>query len=689
MLVRISLLFLTFFLVTAGASQSHQTELKYLIPDLGKLPPDLMQALKNNKSNPDIHQRGITTQQYLHVTTKNILDLTNAIEKDIGIKLNWPLEQLSKPGAVQEIRLMHKCFRESEQVKEQFQITLLGGDDVSRTRYSTPATLTPEQQQKIRLFFAGYSDKVSSEVNKLFFEITAKNSENEPILTKTGQPRRLQIDLFYHNQHGRYIPDFIDGEILFSESDNIQSALAASKLAESRHWKPSFLDREITHIQRLKTRNISDLGVPSFIIQAMEPFSDTNVYYLSQLLMQFRSFLPHHCFESTNKHRVFQKGFPIENKVLLNAEAFGFGPTSAIAEFFPYLRNRIIHLAYIGTGHTLDLQRKLPYDSIYDYSDTDSDNRRTQFEKIAKTYDVFITASDFEAASWAKMLGLSVIIYDPLTWYWPEIPPIIKDSDLYIAQNFYGVTERIEHNPKLFPDSRIVPPIISKLYDNHQEDDSSMLLVNFGGLSNPYMKQEVFNDYIKKVIQTLADALGKEYQSIHFLGGRQVAKAVNGQCSACLIETVQPQEVQRLLGSASLVILTSGLGNIFEAASMGKQALWLPPANDSQGQQIKLLAKHNLIDFAVDWHDLLPDSEPIDYFAPQPIVLKQISERMKSVTNDKEALTRLQRLTVIASQNKQPPTIRKLIDTFSFNGAKIAAENILQWLRTQNTTSDL
>ena len=56
----------------------------------------------------------------------------------------------------------------------------------------------------------------------------------------------------------------------------------------------------------------------------------------------------------------------LSQRILMNAEAFGFGPSAAIAEFFPYLRDRVSNLAYIGSGHTLNLQSKLPYNQVFD-----------------------------------------------------------------------------------------------------------------------------------------------------------------------------------------------------------------------------------------------------------------------------------------------------------------------------------
>ena len=125
-------------------------------------------------------------------------------------------------------------------------------------------------------------------------------------------------------------------------------------------------------------------------------------------------------------------------RLLLNAEPFGFGPTAAIAECFLHLRPLFQTIGYLGKGHTLDLQKPLPYDRIHDLE------REENPEAVFADYDIFFTALDFEMAGKALAHGLTVIIYDPLTWYWKTIPAVVRDVDLYIAQNFFGVEERLK-----------------------------------------------------------------------------------------------------------------------------------------------------------------------------------------------------------------------------------------------------
>jgi len=172
-------------------------------------------------------------------------------------------------------------------------------------------------------------------------------------------------------------------------------------------------------------------------------------------------------------------------KLLLNAEAFGFGPTAAIASFFPYLRAKVGYLAFVGKNHTLDLQKTLAYDKVFDISGLSSEEEKKELKKIMQNYDAVLTALDFKVAEIAKQSDLFTGIYDPLTWYWKTIPSIVKEADIYLAQNFIGVIEKLKDEAVSFGKVEIVPPIVEKITRN----DSKYILLNLGGLLNPFWER--------------------------------------------------------------------------------------------------------------------------------------------------------------------------------------------------------
>ena len=205
------------------------------------------------------------------------------------------------------------------------------------------------------------------------------------------------------------------------------------------------------------------------------------------------------------------------------------------------------------------------------------------------------------------------------------------------------------------------------------------LLVNMGGLSNPYLEDEDLQVFASVIFTAVHEVLQPQFQDVYFVTSKKIAEGVNGSFK---VTTMLPSQIQEILSRSRLAIMTSGLGNIYEASVMQKAVLWLPPMNDSQGQQIKLLQQHHMIDFSIDWHQLLVEEAPIDYFAPQNEVLQRISVCMRKFALDLEAQAKLKRalgkLNINAAEEQS--SLSKLSKTFEVDGAKQASENILQWI---------
>lgn len=368
-----------------------------------------------------------------------------------------------------------------------------------------------------------------------------------------------------------------------------------------------------------------------------------------------------------------------KQRLLLNAEAFGFGPTAAIADCFPFLKQRFGSIGFIGTGHTLDLQRPLAYNAIHDVSqlsasatdETDAEPDVDQaLNDIFAQYDVFVTALDFAMAEKALRQGLTVCIYDPLTWYWKTIPPVVNEVDLYIAQNFFGVEERLKSAEFAAATWQTVAPIVGNHAD--QVTGKNLVLVNLGGLSNPLWSGGEALSYARQILEAVLPTLV----------GEQVVVAANSAISRELAhlgaKNLSREQMQVVLQQAKFALMTPGLGNIYDAARFNTPTIWLPPANDSQGQQLALLNKTGLVDGLVDWHQILPVAA-IDYSAEQGDVLKSIAAAVEQAQSSKRAKAQLAKL--LRRQIKALPQnsrLTALVERFGSGGAQQVAELVYQ-----------
>lgn len=307
--------------------------------------------------------------------------------------------------------------------------------------------------------------------------------------------------------------------------------------------------------------------------------------------------------------------------ILLNAESFWFWPTAAIATFFPHLKTKFDKIWYIWSGHTLDLQSQLPYDEIYDLSTLED----IELKSIIEKYDLFLTAMDFEFAKKVKNYWIKTCVYDALTWYWKEIPECLSDFDLYISQDFYWVKERITSNPGKFPKSFIVPSINPT---STIDREKKYILINLWGLHNPFWKDDDVVLYAEKMINNIFNVIPNDEEVI-FTATSIVAKKLK----KFGVKTFSRDEIKQVLSQTKMAFMTPWLGNIYDVAYYNIPTIWLPPANDSQWQQLKILIENSICDESIDWPDLLKYFE-LDYKGNQQEIIKKIIFAVHNVQND-------------------------------------------------------
>ena len=352
-----------------------------------------------------------------------------------------------------------------------------------------------------------------------------------------------------------------------------------------------------------------------------------------------------------------------ERKLLLNAEPFGFGPSAAVASFFPFLRNAFQCIGYLGKNHTLDLQKDLPYDALHDISDMTDE----QADEIIAEYDVFFTVLDCEMAERALALGLKVIMYDPLTWYWHEVPACIKRVNLYLTQDFFGVRERLANEPTLFPpDVHVVPSIVRAV---EEKEEPQYVLINLGGLQNPLWSVEDTEQYARVVIQALQGSISANELII------ATSSAVAMRLDDPRVRSYSREKMGEIMKASKYAFMTPGLGNIYDAAAFDLPTVWLPPANDSQGQQLHILGKHDMADAWVDWEDM---GHPINYWDDQPRVLDTIRDAIHSAEFGElfGGVVEKAHATVMDKETSQTSA---LLSEFGTGGAEEVAKRVIEF----------
>lgn len=354
---------------------------------------------------------------------------------------------------------------------------------------------------------------------------------------------------------------------------------------------------------------------------------------------------------------------PMPCKILLNAEPFGFGPTAAIASFFPYLKGQVSHIAYIGAGHSLNLQESLPYQHMIESSHMDDNAIMAQM----KHYDVFVTAMDFHMAALAKQAGLKVIIYDALTWFWNTPPQGFTSADLYVAQDFIGVKNKLK-NIMAHPNSVTVPPI---LQHQDMQRTGEHVLLNFGGLIHPFWSLDDATLYADKCYKAVVSALPKDEKLI-VSASAPIAQALPHMNA----KSYSREQMIHMLQKSKYAFMTSGLGNIYDAAQFNLPTLWLPPSNDSQGMQLELIEKEGMVDASIPWQAL---GMNITYSAPKQEVINTIQQCTQKL-DVSQLSTTIKKIHPLLCRAQGSKT-HQLIQTYGTGGAAQTASEILKFIQ--------
>ncbi len=350
----------------------------------------------------------------------------------------------------------------------------------------------------------------------------------------------------------------------------------------------------------------------------------------------------------------------MSHRILLNAEPFGFGPSAMIADLFSLLHPYFETISYIGHGHTLDLQRGLPYTAIYDMNCAS-----THLHDVAVNYDLFITAMDKTNAQIASKLGVPTVFYDALAWYWDDLS-IMDCVSLYIAQDFYGVRERIANSSAV-----IVPPLVTPT-PTQQKD---IILLNLGGLQNPYWPKDVVLRYANLIVKVFRSFVSGRYV---IASNADITKGIGGED----IRVYSKDEMAEILPRTKFALMTPGLGNIFDAANHDIPTLFLPPANDTQGQQIEKLQDQSCCDLLFGWHEITGTF--INYKNPQEVVMAEILETLNMIQENQYLQSKFE--LCLKSKMNQICDIKKsklshLIDHFGHSGLTEISKIIINFFQ--------
>ncbi|MET8982467.1 hypothetical protein ABZX85_43500 [Streptomyces sp. NPDC004539] len=361
-------------------------------------------------------------------------------------------------------------------------------------------------------------------------------------------------------------------------------------------------------------------------------------------------------------------------RILLNAEAFGFGPAAASAVLADELAARGAELGYVGGGHTLDLQHRPPYTAVHDITGLTEPARLDRLRGLAGEYDALLTSMDFALGLTARRAGFRVAVYDALAWFWPGLWPVVQDAGvLHLAQDFFGVRERVAEEPALAGRTVVVPPLVEP--GPGWRGGGGQVVVNLGGLCNPFWAADEVETYARLVVAGVREGVPASY-SVTVVTSEAVVRALGTSVSGVNVGTYRRGEILGLLREAPYAFMTPGLGNIYDAAVSGVPTVLLPATNTTQARQAEVVAAHGYCDGRIDWADL---GSAVDFGDGEPEMAGVLTAALRELSESGDARFALR----VGESVREMGSGRAggLLERFGSGGAGEAAAAVLAWVR--------
>jgi hypothetical protein len=266
---------------------------------------------------------------------------------------------------------------------------------------------------------------------------------------------------------------------------------------------------------------------------------------------------------------------------------FGFGPAAAALAVIngvdePY----DWHLVSSGSAAAFAYEH-LP-DAAHVQLDTFDPASWGQFHDHAPrgAFTVSITNPDF--AAWAASQGYAVGIIDTLDWMWSSLPDGIDQTKFRLAQMFFGDTAKPCRES---PPTEIVRPIIDPSLWRADDKGPSpgIAVIGFGGMHLPLsFGDQLVADYTRWFLDVALPILldHSDIKKVAIVGGRpDLPSLVPPRWSddpAVEVRRRLPQpRYSALLRSANYLLLSPGLGSLYECAASGLAPLLQPGWNMS------------------------------------------------------------------------------------------------------------
>lgn len=308
-------------------------------------------------------------------------------------------------------------------------------------------------------------------------------------------------------------------------------------------------------------------------------------------------------------------------KILVTAEAFGYGPIATCLNVVKELKNYPnVELTFLGTGIALEQARMTNYFKNIIECKTFDFKELENVKEIFLNHDVILSSENINGARYALRLGLKNVYYmDNLMWMWDKIEEDLENLKGYIISETLSCTDNFKRIGTKIKNPVFVGPIRDMNIRNNETKENK-LIINIGGAEAFIIDSNIVKNFYNKLINEILNnnKLIDKFDKVIVCGGSGVIRSLtlDVKNEKIKIATLSNEEYLKELDTCSHCIMASGLGNFFETLWRDKQIMYLPPINYSQLLQLNYYEKMNLGFQMVNW-------DKFDFYKQIPSLLNE------------------------------------------------------------------
>lgn len=285
--------------------------------------------------------------------------------------------------------------------------------------------------------------------------------------------------------------------------------------------------------------------------------------------------------------------------IVFTAQAFGMGPISKAISIAENINN--VKKVFFGTSVAYDFATVNPFDEVYCLGH----NNQDEIFEILQKADLFINVMDFPLGKLAKEADCPYFLIDSLLYFWPSIPKNdIALADIYFCQNFFDDLERkIKENN--LSNARLIGPIICENF-THKEKIASQVIINFGGIENPYVEIGKNSNYPFIMLDVLLPILKEHFNYILVTGRKRIMDICNEkykQNTNVRFEMLDQKAMLEELYRSEALFTSPGIQTFFDAHDK-LPIFCLLPQNNSNVKNLDILFDCKAIQHCLRWQEL-------------------------------------------------------------------------------------